>query len=531
MQQLIGVFLIALSCAQADSFSGRWNGHIGGPDGKGGRKDERVSFMLSETGTEVVGTFRVNNGQSRPVRDGRVQAGELVCLAGTATVRLRHSGPAQLVGQLWAIGETKPTAEIRMEYAGPVGREDISLTDRFPPLPNEAEARSLRILKLREAMSQDSSGNAVGAFWADVAKSGAPLVEAGGNGSMTATFFFRGKADTANVMLLRGRFSDAQPHRHLFSRIPQTDVWFKTLQLAPATRMLYMISENDPKATVPRSMVRRHPQPDELNPLRESGQSLVELPGAPAQSWIKRREDTPALAQSRHRVASRWLKADREILVYQPRERSQQPMPAVYLFDGQDPDGEVFSTAVVENLVAAKKIPPVVIVRIIHPSGRREEDLRGNENFARFVAAELVPFVRSQFGVSRNPRDCIVGGKSYGGLAAAFVAFKHSDVFGGALVQSGAFWWEPTGRFAAEPNEMARLFLRSPKLPLRIYMEAGLYEVDVWAGGGNILEPSRHLRDILLAKGYDVDYREFAGDHDQINWRVGLADGLISLLN
>jgi enterochelin esterase family protein len=34
---------------------------------------------------------------------------------------------------------------------------------------------------------------------------------------------------------------------------------------------------------------------------------------------------------------------------------------------------------------------------------------------------------------------------------------------------------------------------------------------------------------VLLAKGYVVDYREFAGDHDYINWRGTFADALVSL--
>ncbi len=44
------------------------------------------------------------------------------------------------------------------------------------------------------------------------------------------------------------------------------------------------------------------------------------------------------------------------------------------------------------------------------------------------------------------------------------------------------------------------------------------------------LESSRHMRDVLLAKGYEVHYREFVGGHDYLSWRGLLADGLIALL-
>jgi enterochelin esterase family protein len=45
-----------------------------------------------------------------------------------------------------------------------------------------------------------------------------------------------------------------------------------------------------------------------------------------------------------------------------------------------------------------------------------------------------------------------------------------------------------------------------------------------------ISAPSRHVRDVLLAKGYEVAYREFPGGHDYFWWIESLAEGLIALL-
>jgi enterochelin esterase-like enzyme len=66
-------------------------------------------------------------------------------------------------------------------------------------------------------------------------------------------------------------------------------------------------------------------------------------------------------------------------------------------------------------------------------------------------------------------------------------------------------------------------------LGLRFYMDAGTNELDMSGNGGGILIPNRQLRDVLRAKGYQVAYQEFVGDHDYINWRGTLADGLIAL--
>ena len=77
---------------------------------------------------------------------------------------------------------------------------------------------------------------------------------------------------------------------------------------------------------------------------------------------------------------------------------------------------------------------------------------------------------------------------------------------------------------------MVRQFLASPKLPLRFYLTAGTFEIDRDGSGSNILEGTRHLRDVLRAKGYDVHYEQFVGGHDGLSWRGRLADGLIALL-
>lgn len=76
---------------------------------------------------------------------------------------------------------------------------------------------------------------------------------------------------------------------------------------------------------------------------------------------------------------------------------------------------------------------------------------------------------------------------------------------------------------------MVKEFLASRKLPLRFYLAAGTFEVDNEGGGGGILEATYQLRDVLLAKGYNVQYQQFVGGHDGLSWRGLLADGLIAL--
>src|SRR6266511_5574334 len=67
------------------------------------------------------------------------------------------------------------------------------------------------------------------------------------------------------------------------------------------------------------------------------------------------------------------------------------------------------------------------------------------------------------------------------------------------------------------------------RLPLRFYLDAGVLETLPWDRFGQLVHANRHMRDVLLAKGYDVTYREFAGGHDYLWWRETIADGLIAL--
>lgn len=97
------------------------------------------------------------------------------------------------------------------------------------------------------------------------------------------------------------------------------------------------------------------------------------------------------------------------------------------------------------------------------------------------------------------------------------------------LAQSGAFSWKPEGE--SEFNWLPRQYAASPRLPLRFYLEAGLFETAIetdFGGEQNFLAASRRMRDVLRARGYEVHYREFSGGHNPMNW--DLADGLLALL-
>ena len=232
-------------------------------------------------------------------------------------------------------------------------------------------------------------------------------------------------------------------------------------------------------------------------------------------------------------------KLDRTIAIYMPPgyQTNGTPNRLLVAFDGDDylDDDEMGLPVTLNNLIAATKIPSTLAVMVYNVHGRRLKDLLLNEEFAGFVARELVPWVREHYNVTTDASQTIVTGHSAGGVAAVFMGLRYPNVFGNVLSQSGAVWWSPEmdlGNYDAtdEANWLARQFITTPRSAARFFLDAGTFEGDSSARGSGILEANRQLRDVLLAKGYEVHYEQFVGGHDFVSWRVMLADGLLALL-
>jgi enterochelin esterase family protein len=115
---------------------------------------------------------------------------------------------------------------------------------------------------------------------------------------------------------------------------------------------------------------------------------------------------------------------------------------------------------------------------------------------------------------------------------AAYCGLKHSGIFGKVLSQSGTFLTaprqeSPTPLWEGEARGLLAVeFVRSPRLPLEFYLEAGRYETTL--PFSPLLE-TRRMRDVLEAKGYRVTYSEFVGDHNEVCWRGSFADAMMAL--
>jgi enterochelin esterase-like enzyme len=433
----------------------------------------------------------------------------------------------------------------------------VTLAARLaPPKP---VVQSQRIQALRASVERGEP-DSINAFWNQVNKTGAPLIEpiAGDSQNMAVTFLWHGKPDTNNVLVLWLPYAGVAPDEYLMARLADTDVWYKTIKVDRRMRLAYTLAPNAARLH-PMSiafdndaitMIAAAARPDPLNPERYRvdpnsldapefrGQSVLEMPDAPAQPWVAKRPEVPAGTVEKHAYKSAALNNEREIAIYLPPQYSPRagPYPLLVLFDEDAYLSLVPTPTILDNLISDGRIPPLVALLVGNaPGDARDRELLCNPDFTNALVGEILPWAHGLYNFTKDPRQTVVAGSSLGGIGAACAALWHPETFGNILAQSGAFHRAPpsasdTAESGTEPNWLARQFIASPTKPLRFYLDAGSAEFNATGAADSILFCTRTLRDVLRAKGYQVYFQQFAGGHDYLAWRGTLADGLIALL-
>lgn len=424
------------------------------------------------------------------------------------------------------------------------GRYEVRI-DEIVPAAVYAERRakdtidSPRILELWRAI-RERRPDAVAKFWGEV-KGKTPLVEPypGDPKDVLVTFVFRAPPNTPYIGMFGGPTISEKP----LIRLADSDVWYLTARMPADARVGYafIATTGPPEFHYPYRSWNRAVGPrylkkslDPNNPHAFFDLSLTELPGAPAQPWIAAKPGVPAGKLAELTLDSTHLKESRRVGVYTPPGYDpNQSYPLVVAFDAERYGLDMALIPlpqILDNLIAAKKIPPVVAALVASQS---TGSLDPSVAFSKFIALELVPRLRTDYRAGMTPAQTTVTGSSYSGLLAAFAALQHSDVIGNVLSQSGAFGFRLGGVGTTELSPtvgggwLIRQFVAAPKRPIRFYLDVGRFETD---SSFDFLGMNHHMRDVLEAKGYAVTYAEFSGGHDPLGWRGTIADGLMTLV-
>jgi enterochelin esterase family protein len=400
----------------------------------------------------------------------------------------------------------------------------------------QAPAESPRLAGLAARVAAGELG-ALDRFRRELATGGAPLIEpVPGNPARRLVTFVWLEREPIREVVVAGAALGRDPSRNRLSRLGTTEVWYRTLALPSDLRTTYRFALDPPAGT---TGTRAHARPDPLNPKAfiyprdpddsasaDYRVSLLELPDAAPQPWTGLREALPRGRVVRHRVSSRILGNTRRVFIYTPPgyDSTAPPHPLLIVFDGAAYLGLVPTPTILDNLIAAKRIPAVVAVLVDNPdAATRSRELDCYPPFAEFMVGELLPWIRERLRVSNDPARVVLAGSSGGGQASMCVAQRHPERFGNVLAQSGSFFAAPDQPIGDE--WVYRNLVVGPRLPIRFYLDVGRFEPLFSVTGVRV------MRNVLEARGYPLSYLEFSGGHDYAWWRGTLADGLIALLN
>ena len=413
---------------------------------------------------------------------------------------------------------------------------------------------SQRLKNLQDNLKAGDSG-ALDSFWRTITEQGTPMVEPdpGDENQKVLTFLWRGNEETNNVILfsaLTTRANMGFTAKHLakshLAQLAGTDVWYKSFRIRHDARLSYYLSHND--SLLPAAQRKSESdwdslQPDPLNPhqyvLTHEGKdwvrSIIDLPGAQPVPWVVPGKEVSKGHVEEHQIPSAFLENNRRFWIYTPPgySKENQPYNLLVLFDGWAAVHMYPTITVLDTLLAAGQIAPTVAVMV----GQQDRmlELGCHEPFNEFLVRELIPWVRENFHVSKNPDETIVGGVSAGGLGAVCAGWKHPEVFGNVISQSGYFSWDPLEK-EAEANVnlefewITRQIAASPKVNIRLVLSVGTLEHDHdFLYSPSFLQANRHMRDVLVAKGYEFTYMEVAGGHDIYSSALSFPDLMIAM--
>lgn len=220
--------------------------------------------------------------------------------------------------------------------------------------------------------------------------------------------------------------------------------------------------------------------------------------------WDDKKGESPN-AHDVQRINSK-IYGEREINVYVPEGFEKQPLPVMYLQDGNDYQTLGKAITIQRNLVKANKLKPFIMV-FIAPTDRMKE-YWANDDYAKFLAEEVVPMIDSKYNTIKSRDGRAVMGASLGGITAVNVALKYPQVFGRIGGQSSSFWID-NKRIVKELEKL------DGTTKFKFYFDDGTLEGP---------EDSRQVAEILKGKGFDIatskQRQGIIGRLGAIGWRM-----------
>lgn len=176
---------------------------------------------------------------------------------------------------------------------------------------------------------------------------------------------------------------------------------------------------------------------------------------------------------------------------------------------------------VLDTMIAARRVPPLVAVLVNSGGGDAQGSQRGLEydslsgRYSDFIENEVLPLVRKHAGVTLtdNPDGRATMGVSSGAACAFSMAWFHPERYRRVLSYSGTYVNQQSPPDPQTPRGAweyhATLIPAAERKPLRLWLEVGekdLHHDDPEETWHNWPLANRRMADVLAAKGYDYRF-------------------------
>ncbi|MCC7421356.1 MAG: hypothetical protein IT428_13815 [Planctomycetaceae bacterium] len=215
----------------------------------------------------------------------------------------------------------------------------------------------------------------------------------------------------------------------------------------------------------------------------------------------------------------------RAITVYIPAQyKPETEAPFMIVHDGPGPSPNPTSNLriILDNLIAQKRIPALVVIHIANGGGDAQGHERGKEydnmngDYAEYIETEVLPRVEKNCNVklTKDPDGRAAMGSSSGGSAALIMAWFRTDLYHRVLTTSGTFVnqaWPFDPRFPDGAwGFHETLIPKGPKKPIRILISVGdkdsLNPNVMRDGMHDWVEAHHRMAKVLKDKNYEYQY-------------------------
>lgn len=211
---------------------------------------------------------------------------------------------------------------------------------------------------------------------------------------------------------------------------------------------------------------------------------------------------------------SQKLDVEMKYHIYLPFEYEKGKINNIlYAMDGSDYVNYSKINLILDYMIHKGEIPKMIVV-LADPS-ERNRDYTLYQPYSDYIINELMPKVENEYMYVLESIHRSIIGVSWGGLTSISLAMKAPDKFNRVLSQSGSFWPKDWLIYSVV-NE-------APTCQIKFCLQTGTIQ--------DTEEMNDAMYQLLLKKGYKVEYTRYAESHSWWNWKGHLDEGLRTLFS